>query len=136
MAASVETKKDIAKRSVSAAKYTVVFRVLSQATSLVVTVLLVRALSEHDYGIYNLFYSVICLLGMVASFGLANTLQRYIPEYYSKGEFRIANNLYRIASIIRLLSSGNINSHLIHLHKPLHGRKCTFLLRVKVGRLG
>jgi hypothetical protein len=63
MAASVETKKDIAKRSVSAAKYTVVFRVLSQATSLVVTVLLVRALSEHDYGIYNLFYSVICLLG-------------------------------------------------------------------------
>jgi O-antigen/teichoic acid export membrane protein len=105
MAASVETKKDIAKRSVSAAKYTVVFRVLSQATSLVVTVLLVRALSEHDYGIYNLFYSVICLLGMVASFGLANTLQRYIPEYYSKGEFRIANNLYRIASIIRLLSN-------------------------------
>jgi O-antigen/teichoic acid export membrane protein len=100
-----QTQKDVAKRSISAAKYTVVFRVLSQATSLVVTVLLVRALSEHDYGIYNLFYSVICLLGMVASFGLANTLQRYIPEYYSKGEFRIANNLYRIASIIRLLSN-------------------------------
>ena len=98
-------KEQILKKSLSATKYTVVFRVLSQATSLVVAVLLVRALSEHDYGIYNLFYSVISLLGMVASFGLANTLQRYIPEYYSNGEFRIANNLYRIASIIRLFSN-------------------------------
>ena len=98
-------KEQIVKKSLSATKYTVVFRVLSQATSLVVTVLLVRALSEHDYGIYNLLYSVIGLLGMVASFGLANTLQRYIPEYYSKGEFRIANNLYRVASIIRLFSN-------------------------------
>jgi O-antigen/teichoic acid export membrane protein len=98
-------KEQIVKKSLSATKYTVVFRVLSQATSLVVTVLLVRALSEHDYGIYNLLYSVIGLLGMVASFGLANTLQRYIPEYYIKGEFRIANNLYRVASIIRLFSN-------------------------------
>jgi len=98
-------KEQIVKKSLSATKYTVVFRVLSQATSLAVIVLLVRALSEHDYGIYNLLYSVIGLLGMVASFGLANTLQRYIPEYYSKGEFRIANNLYRIASIIRLFSN-------------------------------
>lgn len=98
-------KEQIVKKSLSATKYTVVFRVLSQATSLVVTVFLVRALSEHDYGIYNLLYSVIGLLGMVASFGLANTLQRYIPEYYSKGEFRIANNLYRVASIIRLFSN-------------------------------
>ena len=105
MTESKALRKDIAKRGVSAAKYTVVFRVLSQATSLVVIILLVRALSEHDYGIYNLLYSVIGLLGMVASFGLANTLQRYIPEYYSKGEFRIANNLYRVASIIRLFSN-------------------------------
>jgi len=98
-------KEEIVKKSLSASKYTIVFRVLSQATSLVVTVLLVRALSEHDFGVYNLLYSVIGLLGMVASFGLANTLQRYIPEYYSKGQFRVANNLYRIASIIRLFSN-------------------------------
>jgi len=98
-------KEQIVTKSLGAAKYTVVFRMLSQAISLVVVVLLVRALSEHDYGIYHLLYSVIGLLGMVASFGLANTLQRYIPEYYSKGEYRIANNLYRIASIIRLFSN-------------------------------
>jgi O-antigen/teichoic acid export membrane protein len=98
-------KEQILRKSLSATKYTALFRILSQVTSLVVTVFLVRALSEYNYGIYNLLYSVIGLLGMVASFGLANTLQRYIPEYYNKGEFRIANNLYRFASIIRLFSN-------------------------------
>jgi len=48
-------KEQIVKKSLSATKYTVVFRVLSQATSLVVTVLLVRALSEHDSGLLTPF---------------------------------------------------------------------------------
>ncbi|WDP90549.1 MAG: oligosaccharide flippase family protein [Desulfobacter sp.] len=70
-----------------------------------VTVLLVRALSEHDYGIYNLLYSLIALMGMVFSFGIANTLQRYMPEYYSRGEYEIAHRLYRVASFLRLVSN-------------------------------
>ena len=98
-------REQILKKGLRASKYTVVFRLLSQASSLIATVLLVRTLSEHNYGIYNLLYSVIGLIGMVASFGISNTLQRYIPEYYSKGEFRIANNLYRTASTIRLFSN-------------------------------
>lgn len=64
-----------------------------------------RAVSEHEYGIYNLLYSVIALLSMVFSFGIANTLQRYMPEYYSKGEFQFAYNIYRLASLIRLFSN-------------------------------
>jgi len=101
------TKKseNITKKGLSAAKYTVVFRVLAQGISLLATVFLVRTLSEHDYGVYNLLYSVIGLLGMVISFGIANTIQRYMPEYYSRGEFSIAHNLYRIASVIRLFSN-------------------------------
>ncbi len=71
-------------------------------------VLLVRALSEHDYGIYNLLYSVIGLIGTIASLGIGNTLQRYIPEYYRKGEFKIAHNLFRTASFIRLITSAAI----------------------------
>jgi len=96
---------DIAKKSISAAKYTALFKSAAQLISVGATIFLIRALSEEDFGIYNLLYSFISLLGMVASFGLANALQRYIPEYYSKGEFRIADNLYRISSIIRLLSN-------------------------------
>jgi len=97
--------EDLARKGLKAAKYTVIFRVLSQLCSIVVTILLVRALSEHDYGIYNIFYSVIGLMSMVASFGLANTLQRYIPEYGGKGEHRLASKLYRAAALIRLFSN-------------------------------
>ena len=97
--------KNITRRGLVAAKYAVIFRMLAQGISLFATVFLVRALSEHDYGIYNLFYSVISLLGMVFSFGLANTLQRYMPEYYNRGEYRIAHYLYLTASLIRLLSN-------------------------------
>ena len=99
------SKSDIKQKGVSAAKYTVVFKGLSQFLLLLVNVLIVRALSESSYGVYNLFYSVIALLAVFASMGIPNTLQRFIPEYYAKGEFRIANRLYRMASALRLLSS-------------------------------
>ncbi len=42
---------------------------------------------------------------MVFSFGIGNTLQRYMPEYYNRGEFVLANRLYQRASSIRLLSN-------------------------------
>ena len=96
---------EIIEKSLRSSKYLFIFKILSQTTSLLVTVLLVRALSEAEYGVYNLFYSVIPLMSVVASFGLANTLQRYMPEYYSRGEYKVANNLYRMASVIRLLSN-------------------------------
>jgi len=71
----------------------------------VASILIVRALSEFDYGVYNLLYSVIGLTGMIASLGIGNTLQRFIPEYYQKGEFRIAHNLYRATSLLRLMTN-------------------------------
>lgn len=100
-----ELKNNLARRALSAGKYTIVFRLISQVVGVAATVFLVRTLSEQDYGIYNLLYSVIALLGMVFSLGIANTLQRYIPEYYSRGEFVLADRLYRFASLIRLLSN-------------------------------
>ena len=98
-------RTEIIDKGFKSGKYVIIFRSLSQAATLLVTVLLVRALSETQFGIYNLLYSVIPLLSVIASFGLTNTLQRYIPEYYSKGEYQVANNLYRMASLIRLLSN-------------------------------
>ncbi len=99
------SKSDIKQKGLSAAKYTVVFKGLSQFMLILVNVMIVRALSERSYGVYNLFYSVIALLGVFASLGLPNTLQRFIPEYYAKGEFNIANRLYRMASALRLFSN-------------------------------
>ncbi len=97
--------KNFIKRTNSAIKYTFIFNALSKASGVVAVVLLVRALSEYDYGVYNLLYSVIGLIGMIASFGIGNTLQRYIPEYYQKGEFIIAHNLYRTVSLLRLITN-------------------------------
>ncbi len=93
------------RKGLSATKYTVAFRIIAQGIGAFATICLVRLLSEHDYGIYNLLYSFIPLMGMVFSFGIANTLQRYIPEYYSRGEYKIAHRLYKTASIIRLISN-------------------------------
>jgi O-antigen/teichoic acid export membrane protein len=96
-------QSNIKKKSLKAAKYTIIYKPFGQLAATLGTIFLVRSLSESDFGIYNIFYSMISLLGMVASFGIGNTLQRFIPEYYSRGEFKIAHQLYKISSLIRLV---------------------------------
>jgi hypothetical protein len=76
--------------------------------SLVTIVVLVRVLSEYDYGVYSLLYTMIAVIGMLFSFGIANTLQRYIPDYYSRGEFHIAHKVQKVSSVIRLFSNISI----------------------------
>lgn len=100
--------ENLTKKGLSAAKYTVIFRIAAQCVGLLATICLVRLFSEHDYGIYNLLYSFIALMSMLFSFGIANTLQRYMPEYYSRGEYTIAHRLYRISALIRLLSNMSV----------------------------
>jgi O-antigen/teichoic acid export membrane protein len=100
--------QEIKNKTANAIKHTLIFKTLSQLCGVIATVLLVRALSENDYGIYNLLYSVIGLIGTVASLGIGNALQRYIPEYYQKGEFKIAHNLCRMTSAIRLITDAAI----------------------------
>lgn len=92
-------------KSRSAVKYTLLFKTLSQVCGGIAMILIVRALTEAEYGIYNLLYSVISLFGMLASLGICNSLQRYIPEYYQKGEFTIAHTLYRTATVLRLITN-------------------------------
>jgi len=101
----INLDKNLINKTHSAIKFTFIFNILSKVSGAIAVVLLVRALSEYDYGIYNLLYSVIGLMGMIASFGIGNTLQRYIPEYYQKGEFIIAHNLYRTVSLLRLITN-------------------------------
>ncbi|PIE74437.1 MAG: hypothetical protein CSA18_05100 [Deltaproteobacteria bacterium] len=98
-------QSDLSQKALSAVKYTVIYRTISQLVGIVTLIVLVRLLSKHDYGVYHLLYSVIALIGMVASLGIANTLQRFMPEYYSRGEFVLANKLYRTFSLLRLLSN-------------------------------
>jgi len=100
--------QSIKEKTTNAIKYTFIFKSLGQICGIMATILLVRALSENDYGIYNLLYSIIGLIGTIASLGIGNTLQRYIPEYYQKGEFKVAHNLFRMSSAIRLLADAAV----------------------------
>jgi len=104
----IHLRKDnlgLAAKGLSAAKYTIIYRIAIQGMNVLVIVFIVRLLSAHDYGIYNLLYSIIAMMSVVFSFGIGNTLQRFMPEYYSRGEYVIAHRLYRISAVIRLISN-------------------------------
>lgn len=93
------------QRARRAVFHTLLLRPPGQVASFVGYVLLVRLLSEAEYGIYNLFYALLPLLAAVASFGLEHTLRRYQPEYLKQGENRLADLLVRRIGLIRLVST-------------------------------
>jgi len=92
-------------KSLGAAKATLIFKTLSQSFGLTAAILIVRALSEAEYGIYNLLYTSISIITMIASLGISNTLQRFIPEYYQRREFILAHNLYRFLTFLRIITN-------------------------------
>lgn len=96
------------QRARRAVFHTLMLRPPAQIATVVSYVLLVRLLSEADYGIYNLFYALLPLLAAAASFGLEHTLRRYQPEYLKKGENRLADLIVRRIGLFRLLSSAAV----------------------------
>lgn len=88
-----------------AAMFTILFQGLSKVTALVVVVLLVRILSEEDYGVYNVYFSIIAFIGTVFSLGISSSLTRFLPEYHKNYHDRLAHSLYRYGSIARFASN-------------------------------
>lgn len=82
-----------------------VLKIFHQIISFGVTILLVRTLSQEEFGIYSILYAVIPMLEIVGSLGLQNVLQRFIPEYYAKSELRLANRLALRAFFLRFIAS-------------------------------
>ena len=93
------------QRARNAVFHTLMLRPPGQIATVVGYVLLVRLLSEADYGIYNLFYALLPLLAAGASFGLEHTLRRYQPEYLKSGEHGLADLLVRRIGLLRLVST-------------------------------
>src|SRR5690606_13471569 len=93
------------QRARRAVFHTLLLRPPSQVATFIGYVLLVRLLSEAEYGVYNLFYALLPLLAAVASFGLEHTLRRFQPEYLKEGENRLADRLVRRIGLIRLAST-------------------------------
>src|SRR5579863_9842752 len=92
-------------RARSALLNTVGFRAISQLATVLSFLVLVRGLSEQSLGIFNLLYSVIPVIGTVASLGLDQVLKRYQPEYLQSGNQAAAAWLTRVVSRLRLLTN-------------------------------
>ncbi len=83
----------------------IIFRLLSQVIVAVIYVLLVRLLSEEDFGLYQLFYAIPPVIASLFSLGIAVTLSRYLPEYFAAKKFGDAAALLRWAMRLRLFFS-------------------------------
>lgn len=84
---------------------TVTLRAVSQASTLLGYVILVRAMRKEDFGVFNLLYSFIPVVSTLASFGLEQTLRRFQPEYLAAGNTAAATWLVRFVASARFGSN-------------------------------
>jgi O-antigen/teichoic acid export membrane protein len=94
--------KEGARRSLV---YTVAFRVLSQISTILSYVVIVRGMTEHDFGVFNLLYGFIPVVGTLVSLGIEQTLRRYQPEYLRTGQDGYAAWLVRVVASIRFATT-------------------------------
>jgi O-antigen/teichoic acid export membrane protein len=80
---------------------TITYRVASQVSTVLAYIVLVRATSKADFGVYNLLYSFIPLVGTAASLGLEQTLRRFQPEYLRQDSARAAAWLVKRVTALR-----------------------------------
>jgi O-antigen/teichoic acid export membrane protein len=99
------TSRQIFNKAAEAGVSTAVLKIFHQIISFGATVLLVRTLSQEEFGIYSILYAVIPMLNIVGSFGLQEVLQRFLPEYYAKNEFKLARKLVFRVFVIRTIVS-------------------------------
>src|SRR5262249_30928988 len=84
---------------------TVAFRALSQVCTMLSYVVMVRGMTERDFGIFNLLYGFVPVVSTVASLGLEQTLRRYQPEYLRGGSPAHAAWLVRVVSLAPLVTN-------------------------------
>jgi O-antigen/teichoic acid export membrane protein len=88
---------------------TAIYRAISQAATLLGYVVMVRGMSEHDFGVFNLIYSFLPVVSTAASFGLEQTLRRFQPEYLR------AENPSAAARLVRFVAAARFGSNVIIL---------------------
>ena len=97
--------RQIFHRAAEAGLSAAVLKIIHQIISFGATILLVRALSQEEFGIYSILYAVIPMLNIVGSLGLHNVLQRFLPEYYAGSELRLAGKLAVRVFTIRFIAT-------------------------------
>jgi len=87
---------------------TIGYRAISQVSTFLGYLVLVRALSEQAFGVLSLLYAFIPVVSTVASLGLEQTLRRFQPEYLRSDNAAAAGWLVRFVARARLLSNALI----------------------------
>lgn len=85
--------------------HTAVFRAASPVATLASYIVLVRALSEHEFGVFNLLYAFIPVISAIAGLGIEQVLKRYQPEYLGTGQKAAAAWLVRIILSTRFVTN-------------------------------
>jgi O-antigen/teichoic acid export membrane protein len=98
--------RDSARRSLFD---TVIYRAFSQVATVLGFIILVRGMSQEDFGVFNLLYAFIPVVSMVLSLGLEQTLRRFQPEYLRAG------NSVAAAWLVRFISSARFGTTVIAL---------------------
>jgi O-antigen/teichoic acid export membrane protein len=102
---SQEVNSINARRAKQAAMSIVAWRPIRQIFGAVALLVLVRTMDESSFGAYQVYYSIIGLLATGASFGISNTLARYLPEFFNQNKFYLANRIVTTARWLRLASN-------------------------------
>jgi len=89
--------------------HTAAFRIISQCATIIGYVVMVRGMSEHDFGVFHLLYAIIPLISAGASLGLEQVLMRYQPEFLSQ------NRKPAAAWLVKFVSSARFGINLVVL---------------------
>lgn len=84
---------------------TLYLRPFSQFFSALAFVVLIRFLSEEEFGVYSLFLSSLAVIGFLLSLGIANTIQRFVPEYGKLQHYTKLKRVIHGGALIRLAST-------------------------------
>jgi len=73
-----------------------------------ITIYIIRKLSINDYGIYNILLAIMGYVALLSSLGLPGVFQRFIPEFYQKGQIGKLKKLVEKGLLWRFIMCGGI----------------------------
>jgi O-antigen/teichoic acid export membrane protein len=94
-------------------------RLGSQIIGLVVSIYVIRQLSVETYGEYSILLSILTYVTVLASLGLTNVFQRFIPEFSAKKQFTDIKHLVGLGIGARFLVGISIVGLLMLLAQPI-----------------
>jgi len=79
-------------------------QIVCRILGMIVTVFLARNLTVAEYGIYNLFFGSTLIFNFLSNFGIAGSLQRFLPEYASLRKNGLFFRTFFISLKFRIIS--------------------------------